>query len=160
MHTDGPDHIVLRAEDSHPYKGLTVGEWGGANMRLLNFLLQEHKLSRDKIEFYMAYTSQIMDFLEVYEWDSILEFDFSYRELQAEHCFVWGTFVPQLESKILVSRRGTKPQNSNRPGPMTKHQKKKPDCRIFLAKGSCPFKEHCKFNHPTPPTKTQESKND
>ena len=159
LHTDGPDQIILRADDSHPYKGLTVGEWGGANMRLLNFLLQEHRLNRDKIEFYMAYTSQIMDFLEIYEWDSILEFDFAYRELQAEHGFVWGTAIPQLESKILVSRKVVKYQNQNRSGPVAaRNPKKKPDCRIFLAKGNCPFKENCNFNHPV--TDKNESKND
>ena len=96
---------MLRTEETHPYRGLTVGEWGAANMRLLNHLLQENKLPRSQVEYYMAYTAHIMDMLETYEWDSILEFDYYYHDMQAKHGFVWGTDVPQLESKILMPRR-------------------------------------------------------
>ena len=52
-------------------------------MKLMNFLMSTGDLSRDKVEFYLAYTMQIFEMADVYEWSSILQFDQRYRELQA-----------------------------------------------------------------------------
>ena len=84
--------LVLKADEEHPYLGIFIEEWGAANMRLLNHLLATQKLRRNDIEFYLAYTTKIFEFAEKYEWNSVLNYDYAYRELQAEHQFQWEPF--------------------------------------------------------------------
>ncbi|KAH3752150.1 hypothetical protein DPMN_186762 [Dreissena polymorpha] len=77
-------------------------------MRLLNHLLSTNLLQRQEVEFYVAYTTMIFEFADIYEWSSVLGYDYHYRELQAEHNFKWGTFSPHMELQMLVPKR-TKP---------------------------------------------------
>lgn len=84
--------IVLKTDDDHPYLGIFIEEGGTANMRILNHLLCTDQLKRTEIEFYLAYTTKIFEFAENFEWSGVLNFDYNYRELQAEHGFRWGHF--------------------------------------------------------------------
>ena len=52
------------------------------------------------IEFYLAYSTQIYDFVPKYEWESILDFDFQYR-------FNWGSLTANMELQILIPRGGS-----------------------------------------------------
>ena len=74
---------VIRADDDYPYLGIRIEEWEAANMRLMNSLLSNGELKRDQIEFYFTFTTKIFEFADIYEWNSVLNFDYSYRELQA-----------------------------------------------------------------------------
>lgn len=90
---------------SHPYSGITQLEWGGAaNCRLLTHLLQTTSLTRAEIECYLAYTTKVFEFTDWHEWDSILDFDYHYREMQAEHQFPWGTISPYMELQWLKKK--------------------------------------------------------
>lgn len=84
-HTSVP--VVVRSEDPHPYSGISLAEWNGANMRVMNHLLSIDQLPRSHVEYYLAYTAIVCDFYEKYEWESILAFDFQYRIQQATHNF-------------------------------------------------------------------------
>ena len=137
--------LILKPDDDHPYLGIYIEEWGAANMRLLNHLLSSGQLPRNDIEFYFAYTTKIFEFAEKYEWNSVLNYDYHYRELQAEHQFMWGTFSPHMEIQILVPKRSksnVNPQASN------SGQQPKEDCKLFKAKGFCSFGTACKYRHP------------
>ena len=134
--------LVLKADEEHPYLGIYMEEWGAANMRLLNHLLSSKKLRREDIEFYLAYTTKIYELAEKYEWNSVLNYDYAYRELQAEHQFQWGTFSPSMELQLLAPKRNQTPKSTQQPP--TKNE----DCKIFKAKGSCPFDTACKYRHP------------
>jgi hypothetical protein len=148
--TGDPETLVLKTEEEHPYLGIYIEEWSAANMRLLNHLLQSGALRRDEIEFYLAYTTKIYEFAEIYEWNSVLHFDFTYRELQAEHTFKWGTFSPHMEMQILVPKRARhQPSTHAQPGSQPNTHARE-DCRIFKAKGSCPFGTNCRYRHPNP----------
>lgn len=139
--------LVLKTDEEHPYLGIYVEEWGAANMRLLNFLLSSGMLQRQDVEYYLAYTTRIFEFAELYEWNSVLHFDYSYRELQAEHGFKWGTFSPHMELQILIPKRH---RDAKQPGPdANRYQSnnKQEDCRIFKAKGNCPFGDSCRYRH-------------
>ena len=94
--------LVLKTEDDHPYLGIYMEQWGAAKMRLLNHLLSKGDLSRENIEYYMAYTTRIFEFAEIYEWNSAIHFDHKYREIQAEHQFQWGTFSLHMELQLLI----------------------------------------------------------
>ena len=134
--------LVLKADEEHPYLGIYMEEWGAANMRQLNHLLSSKKLRREDIEFYLAYTTKIYELAEKYKWNSVLNYDYAYRELQAKHQFQWGTFSPSMELQLLAPKRNQTPKSTQQPP--TKNE----DCKIFKAKGSCPFDTACKYRQP------------
>ncbi|KAH3831867.1 hypothetical protein DPMN_105139 [Dreissena polymorpha] len=109
-------------------------------MRLLNHLLSTNLLQRQEVEYYLAYTTRIFKFADIYEWSSVLGYDYHYRELQAEHNFKWGTFSPHMELQLLVPKRPKPSVPVQNPAP-------KEDCRIFKAKGACPFGDKCRYKH-------------
>lgn len=140
--TKDTETLVLKSDDEHPYLGIYIEEWGAANMRLMNHLLCTGQLPRDEIEFYLAYTTKIYEFAEKYDWNSVLNYDYNYRELQAEHKFKWGTFSPHMELQLLVPKRPKQQSGQNGPGQLARE-----DCKLFKARGSCPFGATCKFRH-------------
>ena len=150
--TVNSETLVLKTDDEHPYLGIYMEEWGAANMRLLNHLLASKKLRREDIEFYLAYTTKIFQFAEKYEWNSVLNYDHAYRELQAEHQFQWGTFSPSMEIQLLVPKRS---QQTQKPPQQTAVNVE--DCRIFKAKGTCPFGTSCRYRHPKAKPSTDNS---
>lgn len=138
----------LRSEDtSHPYAHITIAEWGAANCRLMNHLLTTGLLQRTDIEFYLAYTTKIFDLAEKYEWSSILEYDYQYRELQAEHGFSWGISNPHMELQVLVPR--TKLAHEQKHAQGRRKQTEQEECKLFLAHGYCRFGDKCRYKHPT-----------
>ena len=162
--TEDGDHVVLRTEDKHPYSNITIAEWGAANCRLMNHLLQVGQLKRVEMEYYLAYTAKINDFAAKYEWESILEYDYEYRELQAEHGFKWGVTNPDMELQILVPRHNGGRRSSPHAQPRQPHKQnfKTEDCRLYLAHGHCRFGDNCRYRHPqqnTPKPTDSVSKN-
>ena len=102
---EGPNGIMsIKAEAGQPGY-IALGEWSAANIRLLQYLLESGELKRSEIEYYQAYSLMIYEFLEAYEWGSILNFDTRYRELQAHHGFPWGTQNQQLAASVLIPRK-------------------------------------------------------
>ena len=108
------ENLVIKQDCEHPYSGITLSEWSAANCRLLADLLRSGDLNIKMIEFYLAYSTQIYDFVPKYEWESILDFDFQYRERQAEYGFNWGSLTANMELQILIPR-GVR-QNPGNPG--------------------------------------------
>ena len=146
--------MVIHTEDEHPYSGVTVEEWGAANCRLMNFILQSGQLRRDHVEYYLAYSTMIYEFVSRYDWESILDFDNVYRELQAEYNFMWGTFSSHLELQILRPKKRLPPRlSSHRNSNNTRTAYQSEDCRLFKTHGSCPYGDSCRYRH-TPSTQT------
>lgn len=145
LSTNGEESaVILRSDQSHPYHGISVDEWGAANTRLMYYLLETNLLMRDHVEFYLAYTAIVFDFVQKYEWGSILEFDFSYREQQNAHGFRWGHINPGMELQILVPRNRSTPPNRGAP---RDDFGSRPQCKQWLANGYCRFGERCKYYH-------------
>ena len=152
---DNDDRLVLKTEEDHPYAGISIGEWGAANCRLLNALLDRNHMDRVDIEYYLAYTAMIFEFSTKYIWDHVLEYDFHYRELQAAHDFQWGVTSPELELKFLIQQtRNHSQQQSgyvNRQQQMFNGQKrnfKTELCRLFISnRGNCPYGARCRYFH-------------
>lgn len=158
--------VVMRESEAHPYRGITLSDWGAANMRLMNHLLATNALRRDEVEYYMAYTTSIFEFYNKYEWESILHFDFSYREAQQAHQFMWGQMDPSMELHYLIplSRsQALPPRPAQQKRAMDSLSGDKQVCRQYLAYGSCRFGKTCRYthvqpeeNHPSPiPTTTR-----
>ena len=129
---------------------LTVAEWEAANMRLLTHLLRTGSLPRQHVDYYLSYTVQIMEFVNIYEWQSIIAFDNRYRDLQAYHKFVWGDMRNASQLGILKPRM---PQAPTRLHQMAKGSnqtdQKVPDCKKWLNSGRtfCDYGDNCKFAH-------------
>ena len=157
--SEGPDGTVsLRPDDGNEQVYLSLAEWGAANIRLMHHLMTVAELPRSNIEDYLAYTVMIFDFATKYEWQSVLDFDVRYREQQAEHSFRWGTSAIHLESLLLTSRRqssGQKPAPKQHYGRRGGNGGRRAEdtgstdeiCRIYAAKGECPYEDRCKFRH-------------
>jgi hypothetical protein len=125
---------------------ISISEWGAANTRLMNFLLQNGDLPRDQIEYYLSYTMQVFELADTYEWTSVLLFDSRYRELQAEHGFVWGDMRLCHQMQVLIPKTtyNNRPRNSNG----TRQQRSTEECKKWLAtNGNCPFGNSCKYVH-------------
>ena len=151
---DTDDQLVVRSEESHPYAGIAVEEWGAANCRLMFAMLSEGALKQQDVPYYLAYTATIFDFISRYDWNSILDYDHQYRERQAQHGFAWGSLNPCLELQLLQRRHthyahqhkfasGHHPQ---RGGQRTSFTSSEP-CKQWLARGECRFGHRCKFQH-------------
>ena len=156
------DRVVLQTDDRHPYSGISVGEWGAANCRLMNALLENGELRRDDVEYYLAYTTRIFEYSVKYEWHLVLDYDYQYREMQAQVGFQWGVAAPDMEVRLLAPRQrpsqgrpGPGAANGQRGGATTLSSRgavnlgqQQQDCRMYLARGYCNFGEKCKFRHP------------
>lgn len=151
--SDDQTSVLVRSDDPHLYSGITLDEWNGANMRVLNHLLTGGVIARTDMEFYLAYTATVNDFYQKYTWDSILQFDCHYRDQQAALGFKWGYINPQLELQILVPlRRDRDMKNYNtypRGKPVGSEETHfRPECKQWKASGGhCRFGQSCKYRH-------------
>ena len=147
--SEGPNGLIsLKAKETGKMY-VSIDEWSGANTRILAHMPAEGELARDDVEYYLAYTVNVMDLVPRFEWMTIIEYDTRYRELQAQHNFPWGTDILYLENRILVPRRF--PLNNKEHGRgerfKTKGESSTQICKMFAIKGACPFGEGCRFRH-------------
>ena len=163
--TDKGDQVTIKADDKHPYTGITLSEWSAANCRLMAHLLESQQLSYDHVTYYLAYTTQIYEFYQSYEWEAILDFDHQYRERQNHHKFMWGYIPPNSEISLLGAPRNSKPNpNTAHKGYQTFKAKNgdsrapTEECRLFKnTYGNCPYGDKCRFKHVRAPMKDQEA---
>ena len=112
------------------------------------------RLTTDEIDFYLAYTAKIF---EKYVWSSILDFDYCYREAQAEYGLTWGIVSPHMELQLLAPKPRMQPSThytgqSAKPNPKASTGKqvvKTVECHMYLANGFCRFGAKCKYSHPS-----------
>ena len=161
--------IQLKTEEDTCAIYLSQGEWAAANMCIMAHLLQSGDLLREDTEYYMSYTAGIHNYTSKFEWQSIVEYDTQYREIQAEHQFMWGVAATYLEIQLLIPRQkiavplkggpaapGTKyqhpfhgSQHGSQHGASAQaaNQKAPVLCRLWANTGNCPY-DPCKFDHP------------
>ena len=152
LSTNGEDTVVLKTEDYHPYSGISLSEWTAANCRLMAHMLSTGELPQSHVQYYLAYTTQVAEYYEQYEWEAVLDFDCVYRERQAEYNFLWGTIPPNMELGLLARPRHRRPQpqdSGRRPFGPKKAGGGRPVCRLYMAhNGNCRFGAECKYEHP------------
>ena len=163
--TTEDDNIVLPTYHRHPYTGITHSEWSAANCCLMAFLLRSGELPLSDVEYYLAYTTMIHQYYEVYEWDSILEFDYLYRERICEHGFQWGFIHANMELGLLANPRRPWQGTANagqgfraagaqpcRPAGPPKAKALGEECRLYKNfNGNCLYGDACIFVHPALP---------
>ena len=158
--TNVDNSVVLQSDDRHPYSGITLSEWGASNTRIMAHLLKSGQLAADKIDYYLAYTTTIFEYYELYEWEGVLEFDHLYRERQAEHQFQWGYIPPHMELSLLARPRRPASRHNGPWGAFNGRNKpsfagskprvpKDEECRNWKnSRGKCPYGDECIFQHP------------
>jgi hypothetical protein len=123
---------LANKNEENAYFNISMEEWGAANCRLMSYLLQEGKLSRKDIDYYLAFTTKIYDIASKFTWQSILSFDRQYREVQAEFNMQWGTFSPQLEYQLLQHKANPNvPQRTLQQQVVYKRSGGTSDLRVF-----------------------------
>ena len=151
LSADSSNVIVLETPDKD-YLGITVDEWGAANLRLMYELIKSRQLHTDHFTDYLSYSAQVFDLVTRYSWRSILEYDFLYRESQAEHQFRWGSYAPHLNHILLPRAPSSQPQQpvkystQRRDHTSPPEQTTTPLCHQYLP-GHCHFGDKCRFMH-------------
>ena len=141
--------VALRAEEAGHYY-VSIDEWSGANVRLAAQLVKDGQLKVNHLLYYMAYTALVSDLAAKYEWQSVLEFDSKYRELQAEYQFQWGTPHPHTERYHLIPKRPIVNGKGKFNGGSEKTKTKdRPLCRDYI-RGLCDFGSGCRYRHERP----------
>lgn len=143
---DADGKFSIKTDDQLPGH-LTLSEWGAANIRLMQHLLDSGELARTDIEYYNAYSLMIYELIESYEWASILAFDTRYRELQAHTGFPWGTPSRGLEVSTLIPRARKERQGDKPKARINPRADRRGVCRTYARDGTCPYGEKCIFSH-------------
>ena len=158
---DGVEMVLRTAGRSAkiPLNKVSVANWNLANYNIMYKLLREGALGHEQIPEYLGYSVKIMDFLNLFDWKSILAYDREYRKKQAAFHFKWGSDPPHLSTSLLVPKFLVKPTEmgahkstfrdkapERRPAqPIT--SKGQIICKSFNSKGGCKFGYNCKYTH-------------
>lgn len=152
--------MVLRNTSRKPkiaLSNVTVSQWNVANYSILYQLLLDGSLSQDQIPDYLAYSIKTLEFLTIYEWQSILLYDREYRKKQATYSFRWGldpshmiraTLIPKhsLLKKGIGQQQKTKNVSSKTArGPYV--PKESEICLSFNSRAGCRWGDVCKYQH-------------
>ena len=147
---ESDDRLVVRTEEAHPYAGISLEDWGAANCRLMYAMITEGALSQTEIPFYLSYTTTIFDFVAKYDWHSILDYDYQYRERQAQHGFKWGSLNPNAQIQLLPRQKNQLPstnQTTYNRGYRQRLRHSNELCKQWLARGECRFGNRCRYVH-------------
>ena len=152
--------MVLRTSGKQskiPLNKVTVGQWSAANLCILYNLMSEGTLTHERVPDYLAYSIKILEFLPLYEWQSILAYDREYRKKQATYKFRWGVDPPHMNKAMLIPKfltrrdkfkQGDKPKNSNgRFHSRPRTQDGGEICLLFNSKQGCKWGTSCKYVH-------------
>ena len=149
--TQGADgSLAVKAPEEDTWS-ITWMEWSAANMRLFHHLLDTGLLQRSHVEYYLAYTMQVYELADTYDWASIVQFDSRYRDLQAQHGFMWGDMRLALQMQILTPKQSHQVRGPYQPRRGQGYQAPavQEDCKKWLTSGFkfCPFGQKCRFRH-------------
>ena len=76
-----------------------MDEWSAANCRLMSYLIHSGNFCHQMLTITWL-TPQIYDWTGKYKWEALLDFDFQYRERQAQHGFKWGSLTANMELQL------------------------------------------------------------
>lgn len=97
--------LVLELGPKKPkLENVSPHQWGAANIRILYDLLKSQQLHEDNLYDYLSYTAKVHELAECFQWQSVLQYDKLYRELQSAQQFRWGSDSAHLFRVHLVPR--------------------------------------------------------
>lgn len=122
---------------------LSPHQWAIGNARILCELMRTNDLSMEGVRQYLAYTIQISELAERFEWRSVLKYDHDYRLKIAATKLPWGTDFPFLAALHL---RDKIDDDNDRAYVRKNKRATKEPCRLF-SRGHCPYGNKCIFIH-------------
>ena len=152
IHSGKGLNLVLQASNRRvtPEK-LSVGQWVGANARILEKLMSSGKLSPSQITDYLVYNRKIGDLLQLFTSSSVFLLDHNHRlEINENDDTRWCDIDATLQSAHLKrkdasstdSSAGSKPVNSNR------RNSRRGVCWAYNSQEGCPNSlDKCKYDH-------------
>lgn len=153
LHSGKSMNLVLQSSTKRvtPEK-LTVGQWIGANSRILDKLISSGRLNSAQLAEYLDYTRKIGDLLQIFTFSSVFTLDNAHRLEVHETSKKWNEIDATLQAAHLKKRdqewsSTTKTSNSfvNHRSPL-KHINS--PCWAYNSIEGCRFtKEKCRFDH-------------
>ena len=109
---DGVEMVLRTAGRSTktPLSKVSVASWNLANYNIMYKLLQDGALGYEQIPDYLGYSVKIIDYLNLFDWQSILAYDREYRKKQATFHFRWGYRTATLKQIPPYSKNASKAQ--------------------------------------------------
>ena len=106
--------FVLRTNSSKREKleNVMPSQWASANNRILAELIDKQEItSQDEIMSYLEYSCRVLDYSQIYAWESVLQFDAQFRRAQALTGCSWAS--EPNHSIIMHLRVKNPPQQKN-----------------------------------------------
>lgn len=128
-------------------------QWGAANARIMHKLMLDGILNGDGVQKYLAYTVKICQLGERFMWETVLQYDRQYRELQATLKFEWGVDCPHLHQVALrekpVSKFTPDSIKKSRSNPRQKIVDRNSGKEVCIQYNThnCPRGESCQYAH-------------
>ncbi len=152
----GGTQIVFKSGPQKPrLENVTPMQWSAANMRIAFELVRSGQLQLSGLFEYIAYTIKVSELAQTYLWQSVLQYDRAYRQLQVEHGFKWGSDTPHLATVHLKPRSAAsgsltasnrRPDRPSRTAQTPTQTQQSQVCRLYQ-RNQCPFGDSCKYVH-------------
>jgi hypothetical protein len=151
IHSGKGLNLVLQASNKRvsPEK-LTVGQWVGANARILEKLISPGKLTPDQITDYLVYNRKIGDLLQIFLSGSVFMLDHNHRlELNENQDSRWCVIDTTLQSSHLKRKDVSVPEHvsSGRTANASsrRYNSRRGVCWAYNTSEGCPnAKDRCK----------------
>lgn len=141
-----------------PLEKIRFSQYMEGSSLILRAMILEDNIDMPQVLQYLSYQTKIATFAQVYQWYSVLQYDFHYRKSQAELGFPWGADNAYLMQMFLKVHPGdnsgnTKPgqkagQGAGRPRQGSRYdpQTGKQVCGKWNSQAGCDF-PRCNYAH-------------
>ena len=90
---------------SPPLDTVSLSQWMGASVKILNVLLGQPNKKTSAVQDYLAYIVKTAELIEDHMWQSVILYDNDYQKLQHRHQFCWGSDSQHLHTRFLKKRQ-------------------------------------------------------
>jgi hypothetical protein len=152
IHSGKGLNLVLQASNKRvsPEK-LTVGQWVGANSRILEKLISSGKLSPSQITDYLVYNRKIGDLLQLFTPGSVFLLDHNHRlEVNENDSTRWCDVDATLQDVHLTKRNPVQSENaaSKYASTSSRRHGRRGVCWAYNTSEGCPnTRDRCKYEH-------------
>ena len=90
--SSGGAQVIVRAfkKKTPALETITLLQWMGANVKILNVLLERQNMNVTAIQDYLAYIVKVSELVEEHTWQSVILYDNEYHKRQHRHGFCWS----------------------------------------------------------------------
>ena len=147
--------LVMRGKKKPTLDQISLAQWLSANVRILLQLISERKITTERVDQYLQYTSEIGDLCQTYTTASVMLLDNAHRLRQHQKQCAWMDIDRHSKDFYLERRPKIGPNKPayNRGNASSKRQSGQPldsqgqeICRSFNKTSGCSY-TNCKYMH-------------